>query len=158
MLLESVFQYRTLLGKCDLGLGLDWTEIESLDLIESMFAPSADDRRSNSGRRFRREPTKLSAVMRGDRINDRVEIVEMGPGGLVCRHAPYVARGETVEVVIEVGDESYRFSARGVWMKDDGDDYRVGFQFVGMPVRIRTVAIASATTLDKVDIVTQIAA
>ena len=28
MLLEVVFQYRTLIGKCDLGVGLDWDEIE----------------------------------------------------------------------------------------------------------------------------------
>jgi len=37
-----------------------------------------------TGRRFRREPVKLTALLRGDRINDRVEVVEIGPGGVVC--------------------------------------------------------------------------
>ena len=45
MLVEIVFQYRTLTGKCDLGVGLEWDEIERLGEIEAMFAPSADDRR-----------------------------------------------------------------------------------------------------------------
>ncbi|MBA3540161.1 MAG: PilZ domain-containing protein [Deltaproteobacteria bacterium] len=135
-------------------MGLDWDEIEALGDIESSFAPSDDDHRMTSGRRFRREATKLTAVMRGDRINDRVEIVEMGPGGLVCRHAPYVARGELVEIVIDAGDQSYRFTAQGVWLKDDGDDYRVGFALVGMPVAIRTVTLSRHHT----DVVDQIAA
>ncbi len=156
MLVDTVFQYRTLIGKCELGLGLGWAEIEELGAIEAQFAPSEDDRRMSVGRRFRREPTKLAALMRGDRINDRVEITEVGPGGLVCRHAPYVARGEIIEIVVEVGDESYRFSAMGVWLKDDGDDYRIGFAFVGMPVRLRTVVVTSVDHAD--DVVHQIAA
>ena len=143
MLVEVVFQYRSLIGKCELGVGLEWDEIEQVTLIESAFAPTADDRRMKNGRRFRREVVKLSAVMRGDRINDRVEIVEIGPGGLVCRHAPYVARGEHVEIVIEgENGQSFRFRAQGVWLKDDGDDYRVGLAFVGMPVCLHKVAVS----------------
>ncbi|MBX3161824.1 MAG: PilZ domain-containing protein [Deltaproteobacteria bacterium] len=142
MLVEVVFQYRSLLGKCELGVGLAWDEIEQVTLIEAAFAPTADDRRMKGGRRFRREAVKLSAVMRGDRINDRVEIVEIGPGGLVCRHAPYVARGEYVEIVIDVDGRSFRFRAQGVWLKDDGDDYRVGLAFVGMPVCLHKVAVS----------------
>ncbi len=128
MLVEVVFQYRSLIGKCELGVGLDWDEIEQMTAIESAFAPTSDDRRMKTGRKFRREATKLSALMRGDRINDRVEVSEMGPGGLICRSAPFVARGEMVEIVIDDGDHSYRFRAQGVWLKDDGDDYRVGLQ------------------------------
>ena len=163
MLVDIVFRYRTLIGKCDLGLGLDWDEIDEVSGIEAAFVPGADDRRAAGGRRFRREPTKLVALMRGDRINDRVDVVEIGPGGLVCRHAPYVARGETVEIIVEIGDESYRFSARGVWLADDGDDYRVGFAFVGMPVRLRTVALTSSAVVagsgaSVADLVDQIAA
>ena len=77
MLIEIVFQYRTLLGKCDLGVGLEWDEIEQLAAIESAFAPTADDLRMSSGRKFRREKTELSVLMRGDRINDRVDLVEL---------------------------------------------------------------------------------
>ena len=98
MLVEIVFQYRTLIGKCDLGLGLDWDEIEQVAAIESAFAPSEDDRRMKTGRSSAARRPSCSALMRGDRINDRVELVEVGPGGLVVRHAPFVARGEQVEI------------------------------------------------------------
>ena len=154
MLVDLVFQYRTLLGKCALGCGLDWDEIEAMTTIEEGFAPTADDRRMKTGRRFRRESAKLSAVMRGDRINDRVEVCELGLGGLVVRSAPFVARGEQVELVIEAGDRSFRFTAVGVWLKDDGDDYKVGLQLVGMPVCLNRVVISQ----HEADIVDKIAA
>jgi hypothetical protein len=151
-MLEAIFQYRTLIGRCELGVGLEWEDIEQVTLIESMFAPTADDRRTKHGRRFRREGVKLSAVIRGDRIHDRVDVTELGPGGLVCRKAPYVARGEQIEIVIDDGDKSYRFRARGVWLKDDGDDYRVGLALIGMPVCLHKVAVSAhhADVVDKI--------
>jgi hypothetical protein len=142
MLVEVVFQYRTLMGKCELGVGLDWDEIEQITAIESAFEPTSDDRRMKAGRRFRREPVKMTALLRGDRINDRVDVIEIGPGGLVVRNAPFVSRGEHVEIVITDGDNSYRFSAVGIWLKDDGDDYRVGLALVGMPVCLHSVAVS----------------
>ena len=152
MLVEVVFQYRTLMGKCELGVGLDWDEIEQVTAIESAFEPSADDRRMKAGRRFRREPVKLSALLRGDRINDRVEVIEIGPGGVVVRNAPFIAHGEHVEIVVEDGDRSYRFGAEGVWLKDDGDDYRIGLAFIGMPVCLHRVVVSphEADLVDKI--------
>jgi hypothetical protein len=137
MLIETVFQYRTLIGKCDLGCGLDFDEIEEVQRIEDVFAADRAD-----GRRFRRQLVDLVGIMRGDMINDRIDIIEIGPGGLVCRDAPFVARGEIVEIVIDDGAHSYRFCARGVWLRDDGDHYRVGLAFVGMPVCLRKVQIS----------------
>lgn len=154
MLVEVVFHYRTLIGKCDLGVGLDWDEIEQVTAIESAFEPTTDDRRMSAGRRFRREPTKLTALLRGDRINDLVEVVEIGPGGAVVRNAPFVAHGEHVELVMDAGNKSYRFHAEGVWMKDDGDDYRIGLALVGMPVCLHTVAVSR----HEADLVDRIAA
>jgi hypothetical protein len=142
MLVEVVFQYRTLVGKCDLGVGLDWDEIEQVTAIESAFEPTSDDRRMKAGRKFRRQAVELTALIRGDRINDLVDVTEIGPGGVVVRHAPFIAHGEHVEVVLEEGNKSYRFSAEGVWMKDDGDDYKVGLAFLGMPVCLNTVAVS----------------
>ena len=144
-MLETVFHYRTLIGKCDLGCGLEMDEIDLVMSIEDAFASDRKD-----GRKFRRQVVHIAAIMRGDQINDRIDIIEIGPGGLVCRHAPFVARGEVVELVIEDGDNSYRFRARGVWLRDDGDDYRVGLAFVGMPVCLHKVRI-SAHTYDVVD-------
>jgi hypothetical protein len=149
-MVEIVFQYRLLIGKCELGVGLEWDEIERVTSIESTFAPTVDDLRMRSGRRFRRESTKLTAIVRGDRIHDRVELIELGPGGFVIRNAPFIARGELVELTIDLGDKSYRFTARGVWMKDDADDYRVGLSIEGMPVCLHKVQI-SAHTVDVVD-------
>ena len=149
-MLDAIFQYRTLIGKCELGVGLDFEDIERVTQIEAQFEPTKDDRRMNNGRRFRREAVRLQAVMRGDRIHDRVDVVEIGPGGLVCRNAPYVARGEQIELVVDDGDRSYRFRAKGVWLKDDGDDYRVALAFIGMPVCLHRVAI-SAHQEDVVD-------
>jgi hypothetical protein len=154
VLVEVVFQYRNLVGKCDLGCGLEWDEIDQISRIEAAFAPTEDDRRMKNGRRFRRDAVEVSALLRGDRINDRVEIVEIGPGGLVCRSAPYVARGELVEIVIDDGDKSYRFSARGAWLKDDDDDYRLGLAFVGMPVML----IKTAVSHHELDLIDEIAA
>ncbi len=146
MLAQVVFQYRTLLGKCALGVGLEWEEIEQLGSIESAFAPTEDDRRMKAGRRFRREAAELVGLMRGDRINDRVEIIEVGLGGLVVRNAPFVARGEHIEIQIDEGDDSYRFRAIGVWLKDDGDDYKVGLKLVGMPICLRKTVVSKHVT------------
>jgi hypothetical protein len=89
-------------------------------------------------------------MMRGDQINDRVDIVELAPGGLVCTNAPFIARDELVELVIDSGDDQLRFMARGVWSKDEGNDYRVGLRFVGMPVRLHKVQI-SEHAIDVID-------
>ena len=137
MLLETVFEYRTLIGKCDLGVGLEWDEIEAMTRIEHSFASNTGD-----GRRYRRQAIELVAMMRGDQINDRVQLIEMGPGGCVAINAPFIANGELIELVIDHGEESYRFVARGVWLREDGADYRVGLRFVGMPVRLHKVQIS----------------
>ena len=150
MLVETVFRYRTLIGKCDLGCGLDWEEIDQMGRIEHAFAADPGDGR----RKFRRQLVELPGTIRGDRINDPVEIIEIGPGGLVVRDAPFIARGEIVEIVIDDDDRSYRFRAEGIWLRDDGDDYRVGLAFVGFPVCLNKVQIST----HRVDVIDKIAA
>ena len=149
MLVETIFQYRTLIGKCELGVGLDWDEIEQVTVIEHAFV--AD--RGHSGRKYRRDKVELVGIVRGDRINDRVDIVEIGPGGLVCRHAPFVARGEYVEIVIAIAEKSYRFRAVGKWLKDDGDDFRVGLAFVGVPIclNVTQVSVHEPDLVDRIN-------
>lgn len=153
-MLEDVFHYRTLIGKCELGVGLEWEEIELVSALESRFEPAPCDKQQHPSRKFRREPVRMVGVMRGDRINDRVDIIELGLGGMVVRNAPYVARGEQIELVIDIGELSYRLRAKGVWLKDDGDDYRVGLAFIGMPVCLHKVAVSA----HHADVVDQIAA
>ncbi len=152
-MLENVFHYRTLIGKCELGVGLEWDEIELVTALESQFASAPHDKQHVS-RKFRRQAVCMGGVMRGDRIHDRIDIVELGLGGMVVRNAPYIARGEHLELVIDIGEMSYRFRAKGVWLKEDGDDYKVGLAFVGMPVCLHKVAVSA----HHADVVDQIAA
>ena len=146
MLVETIFQYRTLIGKCELGCGLDWDEIEAVTIIEHAFV--AD--RGQSGRKYKRHRVDLRGIIRGDRINDRVRVTEIGPGGLVCNAAPFVARGEVVEIVIGIDDKSYRFRAIGKWLREDGDDFQVGLAFVGVPICLN-IAQVSAHEFDLID-------
>jgi hypothetical protein len=152
-MLDAVFHYRTLIGKCELGCGLELDEIEQVTALEQAFAPT-DEIGVRARRRFRRAAVKLDGLVRGDHINDRIQIVELALGGLIVRNAPFVACGEQVEVVIDVGDHSYRFRAQGVWIKDDGDDYKVGLVFVGMPVCLHRVQVSA----HEADLIDQIAA
>jgi hypothetical protein len=146
VLVETVFQYRTLIGKSESGCGLDWDEIRAVCDLEHELGRDAGE----SGRRYKRVPVALQCILRGDRINDRVAVVELGPGDLICRGAPFVAQGELVELVIDVGEQSYRFRAVGTRLVDDGDDYEVGLQFVGVPLCLN-IAQVSAHEFDLVD-------
>jgi hypothetical protein len=146
MVVETIIQYRTLIGKCELGVGLDWDEIQVISDIERELVRDTGP----SGRRFRREAVEMRGIVRGDRINDRVDIIEIGPGGLVCRRAPFIARGEVVELVMNVEGKSYRFRAIGKWLKDDDDDYQIGLAFIGVPICLH-IAQVSAHEFDLVD-------
>ncbi|MCA9674881.1 MAG: hypothetical protein H6709_22485 [Kofleriaceae bacterium] len=136
--LDLVYQYRKLLGKCESGLGLDVDDIIALTALEAVFA--GDDR---DGRQHRRERVEMACLLRGpghgDGINDRVRISELGPGGLVCRQAPFADDGTVLEVVIDDPEMSlsYRFKARVAWLREDvGDDFALGLTFVGAPLLI----------------------
>jgi hypothetical protein len=146
VVIETIFQYRTLIGKCELGVGLDWDEIQQVTDIESELVLD----HGRSGRRYKRQPVMFTGIVRGDRINDRIEITELGPGGFVARHAPFIARGEVVELLLNIDDRSYRFRAIGKWLKDDGDDYQIGLAFVGVPICLHIEQV-SAHEFDLVD-------
>lgn len=132
-----VYQYRQLTGRCDSGTGLDFDEIDTLTTVESMLTVQppigADDWRTADA------PEPVAAVLRGPRMNDDVDIVNLGPEGCVCRNAPYADEGVTVELMI--GDSeasvSYRFKAQVTWLDDDGDDFALGLAFVGVPLQVR---------------------
>src|SRR5262245_36209960 len=110
-----VYQYRQLTGRCDAGTGLDFDEIDTLTTVESMLAQppiGANDLRTicasgdapgdasgdAPGDASGDAPESFAAVLRGPRMNDDVTIVNLGPQGCVCRHAPYADEGVTVEL------------------------------------------------------------
>ena len=134
--LDVVYRYRSLLAKCEQGSGLDFDEIDALTQIEAAFASGEPAR---DGRKWKRTPVDLIAMVRGGDLNDRVTVAELAPGGLVVRHAPYVDEGMQIEIVIDDVElaTSYRFKARVQWLREDvGDDFALGLELVGMPVLI----------------------
>ncbi len=138
-LLDLVFRYRTLLGKCDLAIGLSFDEIDEMCGLEAMFAASESCLELHHRRRYQRVPVAMAALLRGARYNDHVKITQLGAGGFECRVAPFVEEGTLLEVVIDVEEQSFRFSARAVWVREDGADYRVAFAFEGIPVLVQGV-------------------
>jgi hypothetical protein len=147
-MLDLVYEYRVLLGKCATGVGLSLDEIDAMTRIEAVFAAGEDDRRASDGRRFRREAVSLAAVIRGGALHDAVTVAELTLGGLVCLGAPYATVGAIIDVAIAAPDahRSYRFKGRVRWVGDDtDDDYRLGVELIGAPVMIR---YATAQTTD----------
>ena len=139
-MIDLVYRYRVLLDACAAGDGLTIDEIDELNQVEARFAAGADDLRAREGRRFRREPVTLSAVLRGGALHDAVTVSELAPGGLVCRRAPYAAVGTLLDVVVDdpVARRSYRFKGRVQWVGDDtGGDHRLGVALLGGAVMTR---------------------
>lgn len=135
--LDDVYQYRLLLGKCASGAGLSFDEIDLLTVLEAAFA--GDGSAAADERKFRRESVSLPAMVRGGKLHDAVRVADIGPGGMVCERAPYAELGDAVEVIIDDVELSltYRFKARVQWLREDGDDYVLGFAWTGTPVLLR---------------------
>jgi len=144
--LELVFQYRQLVGRCEAGAGLSFDEIEVVSAIESLFeveAP-ASPLRWRDRPLLGNKPVHLSAVLRGKKACDTVEVVALGPEGLICRRAPYMDEGARFEVIIEVGEHSYRFHAKVIWAEDaDDGNLEVELAFTGIPVLVRYGEVAT---------------
>jgi hypothetical protein len=146
-----VYQYRQLMGRCDAGTGLDFDEIDTLTTLESMLTVQppigADDWRTMDA------SETFAAVLRGPRMNDDVDIVNLGPEGCVCRNAPYADEGVTVELLIadSGASVSYRFKAQVTWLDDDGDDFAIGLAFVGVPLQVRYATSREMTAVSPSD-------
>jgi hypothetical protein len=146
-----VYQYRQLTGRCDAGNGLDFDEIDTLTTVESMLTVqppigAGDWRTMDTSETF-------AAVLRGPRMNDDVDIVNLGPEGCVCRNAPYADEGVTVELLIadSGASVSYRFKAQVTWLDDDGDDFAIGLAFVGVPLQVRYATSREMTAVSPSD-------
>ncbi|HVV83117.1 MAG TPA: PilZ domain-containing protein [Kofleriaceae bacterium] len=139
-MLDLVYEYRVLLGKCSSGAGLTMDEIERLTNLEAAFEAGEDDRRAHDGRKFRRERVSLPAVVRGGDLHDAVTVAELTLGGMVLHGAPYAETGAIIDLAIDDASahRSYRFKGRVQWVGDDtNDDYRLGIELTGAPILIR---------------------
>jgi hypothetical protein len=148
-IVDLVYQYRALAGRCELGAGLEFDDIDQLTQLEARFAPGDDDLHARDGRKHRRESVVLNALVRGANLNDRVAVRDLGPGGLMLAGAPYVNEGDTIEVIMDAENRSYRFKAEVRWLGEDGDDYQVGLRFIGLPICL-TYGPDSAIEIDNV--------
>ena len=140
--LELVFRYRQLLGKCETGAGLDFGEIPELTELEVELA--GETRRHDGPRRlgerdFSRAAVELQAELRRGRFRDTVTIAELGPGGFVCEGGPFLQREDRVEVVVAMAAPvmSVRFMAEIAWTRDRDVDCVLGFRVLGVPLAIR---------------------
>ena len=95
-IVDLVYHYRTLVGRCEMGLGLDLDEIAALTELEQEFMPDATD---TGGRKVRREAVVLQAVLRGVGLNDRVAVHDFSPCGLAVSGVPFANEGDTIEFV-----------------------------------------------------------
>lgn len=156
--LDLVYRYRTLMGKCDAGMGLGVEEIEEVITLESMFRAERDaDNDLWAGRRaFSRNKVDLSATLRNRRLSETVGVVDLGPGGMVCRKVPFMEIGERIEVVFDNAElgVSYRFRAIVAWAKADGSVFTTGLELAGAPVMVRfgpSSARRADTVVDEAD-------
>ncbi len=142
--LELAFKYRQLVGICESGAGLSFDDIEVVSTIESLYAVSTEDQ---APLRWRDRPTlgtevvNLTALLRGPKVRDRVGVVALGPEGMVCTNAPYMADDGLYEIVFddqELG-VSYRFIGRVVWSDEveETGELAVELRFTGVPVLVR---------------------
>ncbi len=141
--LELIYQYRQLIGKCEAGVGLSFDEIDALSAIEALFERRDEANRSSElwscRRRFLREDVYLDGWVRATRLDDRVTVANLAPGGAVITSAPTVPRGELVELKMDDRELelSYRFKARASWVRSEADgSFSIGLRFEGTPLLI----------------------
>ena len=141
--LNLVFQYRRLLGACEAGAGVSFDDIELIGAVEALFtvpAPASRTLRWRDRPLLGTQPANLSALLRGKKVNDEVEVIALGPEGLICTRAPYMDEGETFEIVFEDHQQglSYRFHGKVIWAEETEDgELEVELAFTGTPVLVR---------------------
>lgn len=135
--LELVYRYRQIMGRCEAGAGMDFDEIDALAEIEAQLP--AHPPIGASDWPSRQIPMAARTLLRGARLDDEVHLINLGPTGCVCRRAPYADEGTTVELVIDEPGTAltYRFMATVTWLDDDGDDFALGLELLGVPVQMR---------------------
>ncbi|HET6612934.1 MAG TPA: hypothetical protein VFG83_13130 [Kofleriaceae bacterium] len=143
VVLEMVYRYRQLCGRCEAGLGLDMDEVMEITAIESRFSCTAGGEWSDQ-RQFSRTPVTLSGRLSSRRFNDPIQVTDLGPGGMVIADAPYLERGDTVEIAVGQKAGCFRFVAEVAWIREDGPSTRTGLSLRGIPLLLRQAPKAIA--------------
>jgi hypothetical protein len=125
--LDLIYRYRLAAAKCEAAADIDMEEIHLLEGLDRAAFPTA---------------VETGGLLRGRRVNDWVQVSELGPAGLVCSGCPFVEEGQLLDVVLEDDEQhaSYRFKARVVWVAEAGEAGKtidVGLAFVGAPLLVR---------------------
>jgi hypothetical protein len=127
---ESVYELRQLLARCQSPAGLDMAEIEAMVALEAEFAGPGTQVRA----------VDLVARVRSGSNEDRVQLVAVGPSAMALTGAPYLDDGALVELLIDDdgAGHSYRFKGRVAALDDDeGDLYRARIELIGAPLLLR---------------------
>lgn len=135
--LEKVYRYRQLAGKCELGTGLELDEIMEITAIEAAFATTAGCGEWSDEREFVRAPADLAGRLSSRRYDDPVRITDLGPGGMEICDAPYLERGDAVQIAVSQESGCFRFAAEVAWVREEGATSKVGLKLCGVPVLLR---------------------
>jgi hypothetical protein len=128
-LLEQLYEYRRLLGRCGSDDGLEMGEIQQLAALDAQLAASLDQPR----------PRDVIAVVRGASSDDRVKLVDLCHTTMTIAACPFLDIGAKLDVMIDDEERalSYRFKARVLRFELDGSGNRITLELVGAPLLLR---------------------
>lgn len=122
-LLEEVYRYRAIRGRCEAGSEVTMEEIQELEAVE---------------RELTQTTIEMPALLRTRRFCDPIRVVGIGPTGFVLAGSPWVEVDDIVEIAVDTDDASYRFKGRVTWLAEDPHgDLDVSLAFVGVPLLLR---------------------
>jgi hypothetical protein len=120
---DDVYRYRALRGRCESGGELSMDDIHQLEAIEP---------------RLHHTSIELPAIIRTRRFADPVRVVAIGPAGFVLAGCPWVDIDDVIELAVENADVCYQFKGKVTWTGDDAQgDLDVIATFVGVPLVLR---------------------
>lgn len=130
-IIRTIYEVRLLQQKQESAEGLSMDEVVDL---EKHLAEMQGER---FGREFRRLDLKISALIRFPGKDTLVEVMDLSPGGMRLSGCPHLDTGTDIEMHLrESEDRSYRFPAKIIWMRDQGDQHITGVRFTGNPIEI----------------------
>jgi len=134
--LQHVFEYRKLLARRELlRARFDTESKDRLEALERLFAsdPGEEHRRQHA----RCDVSVPATIKAGGRIQ-RVEVVNVGGGGICVAPAPRLSPGERAVVRIVAADKcsEYHYPVQALWVERDDTLSAMGLPFVGAPLQV----------------------
>jgi hypothetical protein len=74
---------------------------------------------------------------------------DLSTGGLCCRSRVAFHEGEQVRIRIPIGDPGFEALGRVAWCRPDGDDYRIGIEFVAQTEAFRARMVEQVCHIER---------